>query len=778
MSEKKVLPLLPLRGLTVFPMMVLHLDVGREKSVQALEQAMIDDDNLILLAAQKEMHIEDPTPQDIYNVGTVTRIKQMLKFPNGAVRVLVEGLYRGKVVDFVESKSCFQVEIEDIQNTLVESPKVDALARSVLAYFEQYCTLSHRIPDETYTIVADIEDPGHLSDIVASHLPLKLVQKQKILETSDIKKRLEKLLGILNNESEILELEQKIVSRVKGQMEKAQKEYYLREQIKAIHRELGEKEGNLSDCERFRTRLKKLKASSEVKSKIASEIDRLERTSSNSAESGVIRSYVECLLDLPWNIDSKSEFSISEAEKVLADDHYGLEKTKERIIEHLAVQKMSGNIKAPILCLVGPPGVGKTSIVKSIARALNREFVRISLGGLRDESEIRGHRRTYVGAMPGRVIQSLKSAGTSNPLILLDEIDKMTSDFRGDPEAALLEVLDPNQNTKFVDHYVDMPFDVSRVMFIATANSLHNISRPLLDRMEIITISGYTEFEKEQIAKSYLIPRQLQEHNLTTKDLQIYSTSIVQLIRNYTSEAGVRGLERAISTLCRKAVKRILGGYKRKIVITPQNLERFLGKEKYRYGKSEEKDQVGVATGLAWTEHGGDTLPVESAICAGKGVLTLTGQLGDVMQESAKAAFSYIRSRASELDISPNFNEDNDIHIHFPEGAIPKDGPSAGIAIATALISALTNIPISCRVAMTGEITLRGRVLAIGGLKEKVLGAHRAGITHIIYPKMNEADLEDIPASVRDGLVFHAVNHMDEVLQIALVRDPRASLTV
>jgi ATP-dependent Lon protease len=576
----------------------------------------------------------------------------------------------------------------------------------------------------------------------------------------------------LNNEKEVLELEKKISSRVKKQMEKTQKEYYLREQMKAIQRELGEKEGRSGEVEELREQLDRLEAPESVKEKIEKEIERLEKIPTSSAEGGVVRTYIEWLLELPWQKETEDDLSLEKAEKVLDEDHYGLEKVKERVLEYLAVQQMVKKLKGPILCLAGPPGVGKTSLARSIARALNRKFVRISLGGVRDEAEIRGHRRTYVGALPGRIIQGMKQAGSSNPVFLLDEIDKMSMDFRGDPASALLEVLDPNQNSTFSDHYIEIPFDLSKVMFITTANAIHNIPRPLLDRMEVLYISGYTELEKEKIAKSYLLPKQLKEHGLSKENMQIQSEALLKIIRHYTREAGVRNLERTIGTLCRKAAKQLVAGKKKKVTITAKNVEQFLGPEKYRYGRAEETDQVGVATGLAWTEAGGDTLSIEVSLFPGKGKLTLTGQLGEVMKESAQAAFSFIRSRAKELNIDPDFHEKNDIHIHVPEGAIPKDGPSAGITMATALISALTGIPVSRHVAMTGEITLRGRVLPIGGLKEKSLSAHRAGITHVLLPKDNEKDLEDIPKSVRKDLTFTAVSHMDEVLKLALVRDP------
>ncbi|MFC4078423.1 endopeptidase La [Salinithrix halophila] len=769
-EEERVLPLLPLRGLLVYPNMVLHLDVGRERSVKALEQAMVDDD-LILLATQHEVQIEEPGTDDIFRMGTVARVRQMLKLPNGTIRVLVEGLHRARLIEFVDTDSYYKVRVSEILQDEIDDINVEALMRSVLDHFEQYLRLSKKVSPETLSAVSDIDEPGRLADVIASHLPLKIEDKQKILETVDIKKRLETLLSILNDEREVLELEKKISQRVKKQMEKTQKEYYLREQMKAIQRELGEKEGRMGEVDELRGRLEEMEAPESVKERVEKEIQRLEKIPTSSAEGGVIRTYVEWLLDLPWQKETEDDLNLAKAEKILDEDHYGLEKAKERVLEYLAVQQMVKKLKGPILCLVGPPGVGKTSLGRSIARALNRKFVRISLGGVRDEAEIRGHRRTYVGAMPGRIIQGMKTAGTANPVFLLDEIDKMSMDFRGDPASALLEVLDPEQNQNFSDHYIEAPYDLSKVMFITTANAVHNIPRPLLDRMEMLYISGYTEIEKEKITKEYLIPRQLKEHGLGKDKLQINAEAIQKLIRQYTREAGVRNLERTVGTLCRKATKQLVSGEKKKVIITSKNLSQYLGAEKFRYGKAEATDQVGAATGLAWTAAGGDTLTIEVTVFPGKGKLTLTGKLGDVMKESAQAAFSYIRSRAKSLEVDPEFHEKNDIHIHVPEGAIPKDGPSAGITMATALVSALSGKPVSREVGMTGEVTLRGRVLAIGGLKEKSLAAHRAGLTQILIPKENEKDLEDVPPSVREDLKITPVSHMDEVLKLALVAD-------
>ncbi|MBO8170540.1 MAG: endopeptidase La [Bacillaceae bacterium] len=768
-ETERTIPLLPLRGLLVYPSMVLHLDVGRDKSVKALEQAMVED-NLILLATQEEVQVEDPSEADIFKVGTVAKVKQMLKLPNGTIRVLVEGLKRARIDSFIDHQPYFRVQITYLEEALEITPEIEALMRSVLDHFEQYIRLSKKVTPETLTAVSDIDDPGRLADVIASHLSLRIKDKQLILETIDVKERLDKLLNILNNEREVLELERKISQRVKKQMEKTQKEYYLREQMKAIQKELGEKEGRAGEIEELRNQIRDLAAPDNVKEKAEKELDRLEKMPPTSAEGSVIRTYIEWILSLPWTEKTEDDLDIAHVEKVLDEDHYGLEKAKERVVEYLAVQKMVDKLKGPILCFVGPPGVGKTSLARSIARAMGREFVRISLGGVRDEAEIRGHRRTYVGAMPGRIIQGMKTAGTVNPVFLLDEIDKMAMDFRGDPASALLEVLDPNQNDTFSDHYIEEPYDLSNVMFITTANALHNIPRPLLDRMEVLYISGYTEVEKLKIAQGYLIPDQMKEHGLSREQLQINEEALLKIIREYTREAGVRNLNRLIGTVCRKAVKMIVSGEKKKVVVTPNTLEKMLGKPRFRYGTAEKEDQIGAVTGLAWTESGGDTLSIEVSILPGKGKLTLTGKLGDVMKESAQAAFSYIRSRADQLGIDPEFNEKNDIHIHVPEGAIPKDGPSAGITMATALVSALANIPVSREIGMTGEITLRGRVLPIGGLKEKALAAHRAGIKKVIIPKENEKDIEDVPETVREDLKFIMVEHMDEVLDHALVK--------
>lgn len=761
-------PLLPLRGLLVYPSMVLHLDVGREKSVKALEKAMVED-NLILLCSQSEVNIEEPTQEDIFRIGTVANVRQMLKLPNGTIRVLVEGMERAEIIQYTDNEEFYEVMASELHEEENNDSEVAALMRTVLGQFENYINLSKKVTPETLAAVSDIEEPGRLADVITSHLSLKIRDKQEILETVDVRQRLEKLLDILNNEREVLELERKINQRVKKQMEKTQKEYYLREQMKAIQKELGEKEGRASEVEELRSQLKELELPERVNEKIEKEIDRLEKMPASSAEGGVIRNYVDWLLALPWTTQTEDDLDIKKAEQILDEDHYGLEKPKERVLEYLAVQKLVKKLKGPILCLVGPPGVGKTSLARSIARSLERNFVRISLGGVRDEAEIRGHRRTYVGAMPGRIIQGMKTAGSRNPVFLLDEIDKMASDFRGDPASALLEVLDPEQNNTFSDHFIEIPFDLSKVMFVTTANTLHNIPRPLLDRMEVLNIPGYTELEKLQIAARYLLPKQKKEHGLESGQLELDEKGLLKVIREYTRESGVRNLEQQIAALCRKTARRIVTEESESITIDESDIKEYLGSPKFRYGMAELEDQIGSVTGLAWTEVGGETLTIEVTVVPGTGKLTLTGKLGDVMKESAQAAFSYTRSRAEELGIEPDFHEKLDVHIHIPEGAIPKDGPSAGITIATALISALTNRHVSRDVAMTGEITLRGRVLPIGGLKEKSLAAHRAGYKKILLPKDNERDLKEIPDSVKNDVEFVPVSHMDQVLRHALV---------
>ncbi|TMW71620.1 endopeptidase La [Alteribacter natronophilus] len=771
-SNQRTLPLLPLRGLLVYPTMVLHLDVGRNKSVQALERAMVEEHE-IFLATQKEISVDEPSSDDIYHIGTLAKVKQMLKLPNGTIRVLVEGLQRGEIREFHDREEYYEAEIdlkEERQEATVEE---QALMRNVLEQFEQYIKLSKKISQETFASVSDIIEPGRMADIIASHLPLKIVQKQDILETQAPSDRLNKILRILSNEKEVLGLEKKIGQRVKKSMEKTQKEYYLREQMKAIQKELGDKEGKEGEIAELKNKIEKAQMPQTIEEKAYKELGRYEKMPASSAESSVIRNYIEWLVLIPWYEETEDLLDIHRSEQILDEDHYGLEKVKERVLEYLAVQELTKELKGPILCLAGPPGVGKTSLARSIARSLDRKFVRMSLGGVRDEAEIRGHRRTYVGAMPGRIIQGMKKAGSVNPVFLLDEIDKMANDFRGDPSSALLEVLDPEQNNSFSDHFIEEPYDLSKVMFVTTANNISRIPGPLMDRMEVIHIPGYTEVEKLEIANGYLLPKQMKDHGLNKSRLQVKEEAILKTIRYYTREAGVRNLERQMASLCRKAAKMIVSGEKKRVVLTENTVESMLGKPKFRYGKAEAEDQIGAATGLAYTTAGGDTLTIEVSLSPGKGKLTLTGKLGDVMKESAQAAFSYIRSKSDELSIDPSFHEKNDIHIHVPEGAIPKDGPSAGITMATALISALTERPVRKEVGMTGEITLRGRVLPIGGLKEKSMSAHRAGLTTIIMPKDNEKDLEDIPESVKKDLTFIAVSHLDEVLKHALAGEKK-----
>ncbi|WP_040207751.1 endopeptidase La [Neobacillus jeddahensis] len=767
-QNELIVPLLPLRGLLVYPTMVLHLDVGRERSVQALEKAMVDD-HLIFLTTQKDVSIDEPTAEDLYKLGTLTKVKQMLKLPNGTIRVLVEGLNRAEVISFYDEEDYYSVNIVTYEDPETKDVEDQALMRTMLDYFEQYIKLSKKISAETYASVADIEEPGRMADIIASHLPIKLKEKQEILEMIDIKKRVNSVINTIHNEKEVLNLEKKIGQRVKRSMERTQKEYYLREQMKAIQKELGDKEGKTGEIADLTKKIENADMPEHALKAAMKELDRYEKVPTSSAESAVIRNYIDWLISIPWSKKTEDDIDILRAEKILDEDHYGLEKVKERVLEYLAVQKLTNSLKGPILCLAGPPGVGKTSLARSIATSLNRNFVRVSLGGVRDESEIRGHRRTYVGAMPGRVIQGMKKAGTINPVFLLDEIDKMSSDFRGDPASALLEVLDPEQNHNFSDHYIEETYDLSKVMFIATANNLSTVPGPLLDRMEIITIAGYTELEKVHICRDHLLPKQIKENGLTKGTLQVRDDAILKVVRYYTREAGVRSLERQMATLCRKTAKIVVSGEKKRVIITEKNVEEFLGKSRFHYGMAEAEDQVGVATGLAYTTVGGDTLQIEVSLSPGKGKLVLTGKLGDVMKESAQAAFSYIRSKTHELGIDEDFHEKYDIHIHVPEGAVPKDGPSAGITMATALVSALTGRPIRREVGMTGEITLRGRVLPIGGLKEKSLSAHRAGLTKIIIPKDNVKDLDDIPESVRNELAFVPVSHVDEVLKHALL---------
>lgn len=764
---EKVLPMLPLRGILVFPYMVIHLDVGREKSVQAIEQSMIQD-RQIFLATQKEAQTDDPGEEDIYNIGTVAEVKQLLKLPGGTIRVLVEGIARAEIVEYEAQEPFFKVRLKQYTEQVKKSSEIEALMRNLVYQFEQYVKLSKKIPPETVVAVVNLDDPGRLADVVASHLTLRIEDKQNLLEAIEVTTRLEKLCTIVAKELEIVELERKIGIRVRKQMEKNQKEYYLREQMKAIQKELGDKDDRVAEAEELRERIAKAKLPKYVEEKALKEVERLEKMPPMAAEAAVVRNYVDWLLSLPFSKSTRDRLDIKKAEEILDEDHYGLRKPKERILEYLAIRKLAKKMKGPILCLVGPPGVGKTSLGRSVARALERKFVRISLGGVRDEAEIRGHRRTYVGAMPGRIIQGMKLAGSKNPVFLLDEIDKMSMDFRGDPSSALLEVLDPEQNNSFSDHYIEVPFDLSNVMFITTANNMYNIPRPLLDRMELIHISGYTEEEKVQIALRHLLPKQFKEHGLPEGSTTISENTIRIIIREYTRESGVRSLERSIASLCRKAAKQIVEGRKKKIRITAQNLRKYLGIPKYRHNVADKEDEVGVATGLAWTEVGGETLSIEVTTYKGRSKLILTGKLGDVMKESAQAALSYVRSRADQLGIDADFFEKNDIHIHVPEGAIPKDGPSAGITMATALASAITKRQVRCDVAMTGEVTLRGKVLPVGGIKEKVLAARRAGIRTVILPIENRKNLEEVPNNVKGKMEFKFVDHTDSVLEIAL----------
>ncbi|MFJ7826955.1 endopeptidase La [Psychrobacillus sp. NPDC096623] len=766
-ETKEFYPVLPLRGLLVYPTMILHIDVGRERSIAALDEAMIREEKLFL-SVQRDMTVEKPEMSDLYDVGIIAKVKQMVKLPNGTMRVLVEGLQRAIWDDFNHLDNFDEVAV----TAFIEPEKADqeevALMRTLVHNFGKYSKSSKSVSEETLNSVSDIEEPGRLADMIASHLPLKISGKQEILEIMDVKERLEWLVGRLYNEQEILDLEKKINTRVKHAMERTQKEFYLREQMKAIQTELGDKEGKTGEVAELKKRIEEAGLPAETKKNVLKELDRYEKLPTQAPESGVIRNYIDWIVSIPWTNATEDQLDIKRSERILDRDHEGLETVKERVLEYLAVRQLTKSLRGPILCLAGPPGVGKTSLAKSIAESLGRNFVRISLGGVRDESEIRGHRRTYVGSMPGRIIQGMKKAGTINPLFLLDEIDKMSNDFRGDPSAAMLEVLDPEQNNSFSDHYIEETYDLSNVLFIATANDLSTIPGPLRDRMEIISIAGYTEIEKLSIAKNHLLPKQLKEHGLTKSQLQLKDDALLDVIRHYTREAGVRSLERVIANLCRKAALQIVSGDKKRVSITTKSLENIIGKRKFRYGQAETENQIGVATGLAYTSVGGDTLQIEVSLSAGTGKLQLTGKLGDVMKESAQTALSYVRSKAEDFGIDPTFYEKKDIHIHVPEGAVPKDGPSAGVTIVTALVSALSRRPIKREVGMTGEVTLRGRVLPIGGLKEKTLSAHRAGLTTIICPADNERDIEDIPESVREVLTFHFVSDAEEVLQLAL----------
>lgn len=767
MAEMKKIPLLPLRGLLVFPSVIMHLDVGRAKSINALESAMVSD-RRVLLASQKDPDLDDPRPDEIYETGTVAEVRQLLKLPGGNLRVLVEGLHRGRIKRYIDTADYLAVEVEELPAAEAATPETEALRRLLVDQFEQWVKLSKKIPPETLLTVTGVSDPGRLADLVAGHLAMKLDEKQQVLATIDVRERLNLLCDMLAKELSIMEIEKRISQRVRKQVERSQKEYYLREQLKAINKELGEKDEKAAEIESYRKRLAESGVPQEVAEKIGREIDRLEKMPSMTAETAVIRNYLDFLLALPWSKETLESLEQEAAEAVLESDHYGLEKVKERILEYLAIRSLAGSMKGPILCLVGPPGVGKTSLAKSVARAMERKFIRVSLGGVRDEAEIRGHRRTYVGALPGRILQGIRNAGSKNPVFLLDEVDKMSSDFRGDPSSALLEVLDPEQNVSFSDHYAEVPFDLSRVFWIVTANTTHTIPRPLLDRMEIIQIPGYTEEEKLGIAERYLVPKQIKEHGLKPSWIRFSPDSLRAIVRGYTREAGVRSLERAVATVCRKVARQIVQHKRKRFQVKPEQLPSLLGLPKFHEADKARNAEVGVATGLAWTSVGGDVLEVEVSVTPGKGRMELTGQMGDVMKESAKAGYTYIRSRAETLGIDGAFHEKSDVHVHLPEGAIPKDGPSAGITMATAMASALTGRKVPADLAMTGEITLRGRVLPVGGIKEKVLAAHRFGIKRIILPAKNERDLEELPVNIRKELAFVPVKHMDEVLAIAL----------
>lgn len=766
----ELLSVLPLRDIVVFPHMIVPLFVGREKSVRALESVM-KEDKQILLVAQKNAQQDDPAAEDIYDVGTVSTVLQLLKLPDGTVKVLVEGVRRARITGYKETESHFEVYAEPLDDVRQEGKELEALARGVVAQFEQYIKLNKKIAPEVLVSVNQIDDASKLADTISSHLGLKIADKQELLEASAVAERLERVFAHMEAEIGVLQVEKRIRNRVKRQMEKTQREYYLNEQLKAIQKELGEGEDGKDETAELEEKIKTTKLSKEARDKAVAELKKLKTMSPMSAEATVVRNYLDWILGIPWKKRGKIKNDVVAAERVLNDDHYGLDKIKERIVEYLAVQSRSPKLRGPILCLVGPPGVGKTSLGKSIAHATGRSFVRMSLGGVRDEAEIRGHRRTYIGSMPGKIIQGMKKAKTSNPLFLLDEIDKLGSDWRGDPTSALLEVLDPEQNATFNDHYLEVDYDLSDVMFVTTANSLR-MPQPLLDRMEIIRIPGYTEDEKIEIARRHLIAKQSEAHGLKPEEWSVSDDVLRELIRTYTREAGVRNLERELANLARKSVKEIVTKKVAKVAVTRKNLEKFAGVPRFRFGETEAEDMVGVVTGLAWTEVGGEILTIESLLLPGKGNVKQTGKLGDVMQESVSAAISYIRSRAIQFGIKPPVFEKRDIHVHVPEGATPKDGPSAGIAMATSIVSALTSIPVRKDIAMTGEITLRGRVLPIGGLKEKLLAALRAGITTVLIPKDNEKDLAEIPENVKKSLKIIAVSHVDEVIGQALVRKP------
>ncbi|KEI02522.1 endopeptidase La [Clostridium botulinum] len=771
--EKKlqILPLIPLRGLTIFPHMVLHFDVGREKSLLAVEEAMLNGQK-IFLTSQKEAKIEDPDESDIYNIGAICNIKQILKLPGDTVRVLVEGENRARLANYIQKDPFFKAEVEILEdNNSTNEKECEALVRSVRDAFEEYIKLSNIASAEILINIEELDEAGRFADVVSSYLVLKESTKQELVEAFDVNERLEKLLLIIKNEIEILQIEKKIGLKVKGKIDKSQKEYFLKEQLKAIQEELGEEDESKKEFEEYLKKIKKAKLPKEAKEKAIYELNRLKNIGSYSSEGGVIRSYLDWILDIPWNKTTKDNLDVKRAREILENEHYGLKDVKDRIIEFLAVKSVSKSLKGPILCLVGPPGVGKTSIARSIANALNRNFVRMSLGGVRDEAEIRGHRKTYVGAIPGRIVYSMKQAKSKNPLFLLDEIDKLSGDFRGDPASALLEVLDVEQNKTFRDHYLELDLDLSEVMFITTANSLDTIPRPLLDRMEIIDVSGYTTEEKFQIGKKYLIKKQLEEHGISENKIKFSDGAIYKIIENYTRESGVRNLKRKISAVIRKSIADMLENDKKKVNITSNHVKKYLGPEIFSYDKADKQDKIGVVMGMAWTAYGGDTLPLEVTVMNGKGRLQLTGQLGDVMKESGEAAYSYVRANCERYGINPDFYKEKDIHIHAPEGAVPKDGPSAGVTMITGIVSALSNKKVRHNVAMTGEITLTGRVLPIGGLKEKALAAFRAGIDTIIIPKDNEKDLKDIPKYVLGKIKVIAAEKIETVLENVLVEE-------
>jgi ATP-dependent Lon protease len=772
-GSEKTLPVLPLRDVVVFPHMVIPLFVGRRKSIRALEEAM-ESGKEIMLVAQKSASDDDPTPDEIHTIGTLATILQLLRLPDGTVKVLVEGSTRAQVERYVDTEDFFLAEVGLVESEPVDERESEAMMRSVLAEFDQYVKLNMKIPPEILTSLSGVDEPGRLADTISAHLSLKLDDKQELLETANVRERLERILGIMETEIDLLQVEKRIRGRVKRQMEKSQREYYLNEQMKAIQKELGEMDEAPNEMEELAQKIEKAGMPKEAREKVEAELNKLKMMSPMSAEATVVRNYIDWLVSVPWKKRTRINKDLAQAEKILDRDHYGLEKVKERILEYLAVQQRVKKLKGPILCLVGPPGVGKTSLGRSIANATGRKFVRMSLGGVRDEAEIRGHRRTYIGSMPGKIVQNMSKVEVRNPLFMLDEVDKMAMDFRGDPSSALLEVLDPEQNNTFSDHYLEVDYDLSDVMFVATANTL-NIPAPLLDRMEVIRLSGYTEEEKLNIAKRYLVLKQRKANGLKDEELTIDDSALRDIIRYYTREAGVRSLEREIAKVCRKVTRElVLGkGKEDSITVSAENLEKYLGVRRYRYGVAEQKNQVGQVTGLAWTEVGGELLTIEAVIVPGKGKLTITGKLGDVMQESIQAAMSVVRSRARALGIVPSFYQDRDIHVHVPEGATPKDGPSAGVGMCTAMVSALTGIPVRADVAMTGEITLRGEVLPIGGLKEKLLAAHRGGIKIVLIPEENQKDLQDIPKNVRDELDIRPVRWIDQVLETALEVAPQ-----